>query len=234
MKNLLLAFLIFLSSPLWSQNSQGLGFQAGGGAMFTGYGDYWGNDLNFTLSYEMNKFSVGLVVGKGNVTGSVYSLDELKNTPNLFIGDEYLDNFPIQGFECIACIEGKYTYGAARFAPKTNFTNYEYLRIQAAKTFAITRFLDFSLGAFAGIEKITQTSVGLQVPATIKITGWPEWQGIITSPDLNSFLDFTYGLDFRFGFDVFKGLKLGPYATWSEAQTARWFSMGLKAKYVIK
>ncbi|MBP9874676.1 MAG: hypothetical protein KBC60_11565, partial [Haliscomenobacter sp.] len=77
MKNLLLAFLIFLSSPLWSQNSQGLGIQAGGGAMFTGYGDYWGNDLNFTVSYEVNKFSVGLVVGKGNVTGSAFSMDAL-------------------------------------------------------------------------------------------------------------------------------------------------------------
>lgn len=234
MKNLLLAFLIFLSSPLWSQNSQGLGIQAGGGAMFTGYGDYWGNDLNFTVSYEVNKFSVGLVVGKGNVTGSAFSMDALKNLPNLFIGDEYLENFPIQGEGCIACYEGIYNYGAARFAPKTDFSNYEYLRVQAARTFTITRFLDFSLGAFAGIEKITQTSVGLFAGATVKGVGWPEWDGFITSPTLQSFLDFTYGLDFRFGFDVFKGLKLGPYATWSEAQTARWFSMGLKAKYIIK
>lgn len=202
--------------------------------MFTGFGDYWGNDLNFTVTYEFNKMSIGLVLGKGNVTGSAYDIEALKKTPNLFIGDEFLENYPVQGIVCIACIKGQYSHGAVRFSPKTNFSNYEYLRLQGARTFSIASFLNFSLGAFAGVEKITQTEIGLQVPASVKIIGWPEWQGIITSPDLNSFLDFTYGLDLRFGFNVYKGLNIGPYGTWSEANTARWFSMGLKVKYIIR
>jgi hypothetical protein len=226
MKYLAVIVFSFYCNIAFNQSNHSIGFLARGGRMSTGFGDQRGDDLSLGLLFNIQKFSFSLIYGKGTAATSAFSLNEYKNTPNLFVADEYYQNYPGLIFTSV------YEIGNKNYEPKTDFSIYSYWRLGVRRNFKVYKKIYINLGTFVGVERIKRTYITGIYDATVKLSFAQPYKGTITSPLLHNFRSYTYGLDLGIEIKVYKDIFLGPYITWSESDI-RWFTLGLGLRYNV-
>ncbi|WP_235295971.1 hypothetical protein [Portibacter marinus] len=139
--------LILIILGISSLQSQKLVLETSVSKSFSGFGDMWGEVVDFSASYNLYKnFFIKSSIGGGGASQEFFSQKELQERPNLFVADEWTENFP-GGYP-----DFLFDRGFAHKTPHLEFQKYRFISLTLVKKFNV--YKGFSVSPEIGIARM--------------------------------------------------------------------------------